>query len=130
MRKRNTNEPERIGKQAPPRTPEEQENIMIGLAMQQAERMLREGNAPVGVVTHFLHLATERERAQVEKVKAEAEMAIAKADYVRMQQKHEQDYQNVVDAFRGYGGNTGVLNSTERNEVYDFDVDFDDRYKQ
>lgn len=125
MPRRSTKEPERVGKQAPPRTPEEQENLMIGLSMQQAERMLREGHAPTGVVMHFLRLATEKEKSQVRKLNAEAEMAVAKSDYVKMQQKHEQDYQNVVDAFRGYGGNSGVLNSTELNEQYTFDVDYE-----
>lgn len=102
---------QRRGKQAPPRTPEEQENLLISLAMTQAEEMLRSGEAPTGVVVHFLKLATEQERAKTRKLNADADMASAKSDYIQMQQKHEQDYQEVVAAFRGYGGNAGVLNS-------------------
>lgn len=116
MSKKDINEPKRRGKHAPARTPEEQENIMISLAMQQAEEMLRSGNAPTGVVMHFLKQATEKERAQTRKLNADADMATAKADYVKTQQKHEQDYQEVINAFRGYGGNMGVLNGSENDE--------------
>ena len=124
MPRRTSDEPRRRGKQAPPRTPEEQENIMISLSMQQAEEMLRAGNAPPGVVMHFLRLATDKERAQTRKLNADAEVASAKADYVRTQQKHEQDYNEVLNAFRGYGGNTGVLNQAERQDdaYYDYDL--------
>ena len=119
MPKKGTHEPIRRGKQAPARTPEEQENVMIGLSMQQAEQMLREGRAPVGVIMHFLKLATQREDAQVRKLNAEAEMAAARSDYLKIQQQHEQDYEAVVNAFRGYGGNTGVLNDSDKNVDYD-----------
>lgn len=108
---------------APPQTPEEQEQQLISLAMNQAREMLLTGNAPTGVVMHFLRLATEKERAQTRKLNADAEMAVAKSDYVRMQQKHEQDYQEVVTAFKGYGGNTGVLNSSEKEEIDNPDYD-------
>lgn len=124
MPRRKVHEPERLGKQSPPQTPEEQENLMIGLAMQQAEDMLREGRAPTGVLVHFLTLATEREKAAIKKLEADAEMSVAKAGYVRMQQKHEQDYQAVVDAFHGYGGNTGVLNNREK------EIDYNEDYPQ
>ena len=97
---------------------------MISLAMQQAEEMLRSGNAPTGVVMHFLKQATEKERAQTRKLNADADMATAKADYVKTQQKHEQDYQEVVNAFCGYGGNIGVLNGAEDKEG-DYDNGFD-----
>ena len=123
MSRRSTNEPKRYGKQAPARTPEEQENLMIGLSMQQAEQMLREGRAPTGVVMHFLRLATAKENAQVRKLNAEADMAAARSDYVKMQQQHEQDYNAVVEAFHCYGGNSGVLNASDRNEDYDLDYD-------
>lgn len=123
MPRRSTNEPKRRGKQAPPRTPEEQENLMISLSMQQAEELLRTGKAPTGVVMHFLKLATEKERAQTRKLNADAEMAIAKSEYVKTQQRHEQDYQEVLNAMRGYGINSGVMNDTELHEDYnDYDL--------
>lgn len=100
---------------APPRTLTEQENLMISLSMKQAEDMLREGRAPAAVVVHFLKLATESTKAQNRKLNADAEMATAKAEYVRMQQKHEQDYNRVVEAFKGYGGNSGVLNGHDED---------------
>lgn len=102
---------------------------MIGLSMQQAEQMLREGRAPTGVVMHFLRLATQREQAAVKKLNADAEMSVAKADYVRMQQQHEQDYNAVVEAFRSYGGNTGVLNSLDNSDDLMNDYDYNGGYQ-
>lgn len=119
MARKRTQSDERVGKQAPPETVEEYEKLLMGLAMRQAEQQLREGRAPVAVVTHYLKLATEAEKAKVRKLEADANMSVAKADYIATQRQHEQDYQSVVNAFKGYGGNSGVLNNSDDNEVYD-----------
>lgn len=44
----------------PPMTQEAQENLMISLAMQCAEKQLRDGTASSQVITHYLKLVRPR----------------------------------------------------------------------
>ena len=46
----------------PPMTQEAQENLMISLAMQCAEKQLRDGTASSQVITHYLKLGSSKER--------------------------------------------------------------------
>ena len=110
----------RRGKVAPPRTPEEQEKLMISLSMKQAEEMLRAGKAPPNVLFHFLKLGTEMYKAQLSKTLADAEMASARADYIQTQKEHDRDYAALIAAFKSYGGQSGVLNNAaEDDEGYE-----------
>lgn len=54
----------------PPRTAEEREEI-TGLAYTLAEKQLQNGTASATVITHFLKLATEREKREMERLKKE-----------------------------------------------------------
>ena len=57
---------------------EEQENIMIGLAVKQAEKELREGKASAQVVLHYLKLGSTKERLEREKLEQETSLVKAK----------------------------------------------------
>ena len=50
----------------PARTPEARENQLIALAIDQAEKQLRDGTASSQVITHFLKLGSSRERMEKE----------------------------------------------------------------
>ena len=91
-------------KRPPARTPEAQEKRLINLAVQLAEKQLEEGTASTQVITHFLRLATERERTEREILKAQRELMEAKTDSIRSQKRTEELYQRALDAMRIYSG--------------------------
>lgn len=102
-------------KSSPARTPEEQEQRMINLAMKQAEEMLVEGRAPSQIVTHFLKLATEKTKLENKKLIAETRKAESQADSMDAQTRFEELCQEAIEAFKSYGG--GGYNQEE--EYYD-----------
>lgn len=116
--KNNALKKQTVRKSAPPRTPADQENLMINLSMNQAQKMLQEGRAPAQIVVHFLKLATEKAKLENEKLKAETEMSRSKAEMLQSQKRTEELYQQAVNAFRSYGG-------SKTNDSYDEDDDYD-----
>ena len=59
-------------------SPESRENMMISLAMDNAEEQLRSGNASSQVIVHFLKLGSQRERQEKEKLEEEVKLLRAK----------------------------------------------------
>lgn len=102
----------------PARTPEEQEQIMIALAMECAEKQLREGTASSQVITHYLKLASSREKLEQEIKEKEKQLLEAKTENLQSNTRLEEMYTKCVDAMKLYGG----CISDEDNEE-EFDVD-------
>lgn len=90
----------------PARTPEEQENRLISLAVAQAEEMLEEGRAPTQVLTHYLKLASSREQKEQKRLELENELLQAKRQQISMQTNSEELYAAALEAFRGYAGDS------------------------
>lgn len=87
--------------------PEAREAQMINLAILQAEKQLREGTAPAQVVTHYLKLATAREKKELEILEKQAELIKAKTEMLAAQKETEKMYKEAIDAmglYRYYGG--------------------------
>jgi len=63
----------------PPSSDEAYENKLISLAMGEAQKLMESGEAPPGVILHFVRLGSERSKLEMEKLKAENEMLRAKA---------------------------------------------------
>jgi hypothetical protein len=103
--KKGTQRPRRNG--APAKTPEQRENQMIALAVDLAEKQLSEGTASAQVITHFLKLATTRERLEKEKLVRENQLLTAKTEALQSSKKMEELYSKAIDAMRSYG-NRGV----------------------
>ena len=61
------------------RTVEERQDQAINLAYELAEKQLRDGTASAMVTTHFLKLATEKERLEREKLENETKLSLAKS---------------------------------------------------
>lgn len=103
-RRRKSNEP--LTPQSPPAaTPEERENQMISLAVNLAEKQLREGTASSTVITHFLKLASTREKLEQEKLRHETAMLEAKREALQSSGEVKQLMDNALAAFRSYSGN-------------------------
>lgn len=93
-------------KRPPATTPEARENQMIALAVDLAEKQLANGTASSQVVTHFLKLASSKERLERELLAQEVELKKAKTDAINSGRKVEELYKNALDAMRRYSGST------------------------
>lgn len=94
-------------KMRPALTPEARENQMIALAVDVAEQQLRDGTASSQVITHFLKLATARERLERELLEREVELKKAKTELIQAEKQHGEMYKEAIAAFRKYSGYGG-----------------------
>ena len=88
----------------PALTREGRENQLIDLAIDQAEKELREGTASSQILVHYLKLASTREKREKEKMEAEIELLRAKKDAARAEVERVELYKKAVEAMRRYQG--------------------------
>ena len=80
-------------------TAEKRENELIALAVDLAEEQLRAGTASSQVITHFLKLATEKEKLEREKLEAEIEITRTKKKSIEASDRMEELLANAIDVF-------------------------------
>lgn len=92
----------------PALTPETREDQLIALAVNLAEKQLREGTASSQVITHYLKRDAERKKNDVELqiLQKQKELIEAKTESLRAAQSNEELYKNAINAMREYAGNT------------------------
>ena len=105
---------------SPAMTPEARENQMIALAVDLAEKQLREGTASSQVITHFLKLPSSTERLEKKIKEEQAKMLEAKTEQLKSQKNSEEAYMKAVRAMQEYSGH-GVEESNEEEEYYEDD---------
>lgn len=88
----------------PALTPEARENQLISLAVDLAEKQLREGTASSQVITHYLKLGSTKERIEKEILEKQKDLIDAKTQNLKAIEKTEQMYVEALRAFRGYSG--------------------------
>lgn len=93
-------------RQRPALTPEARENQMINYAVDLAEKQLREGTASSQVITHYLKLATSKEKLEREKLQLEKELLVAKTEAIQSSKRIEELYSNAINAMQIYSGNS------------------------
>lgn len=86
----------------PATTPEEQENKLIALAAEEAERQLRAGTASAQLVTQLLKFGSARERLERERIQHENELLKVKREQLESQTRMEEIYMNALNAMRSY----------------------------
>lgn len=91
-------------RRAPAATVEARENQMVALAVDLAEKQLREGTASPSVVVHYLKLGTTKERLEKEKLQQENELLKAKTEALQATKQSEEIYSKVLSAIRAYSG--------------------------
>ncbi len=99
-----TNDDESSVKRPRATTLEGRENQLISLAIDQAEKQMIDGTASSQVITHYLKLATTRERLEQEKLRRENKVLEAKADAIDSNKRIEELYGNALNAMRRYQG--------------------------
>ena len=92
-------------KEPPAITPEEREKQLIALAVNLAEKQLRDGTASSQVITHYLKLGSTREAIEKEILEKQKELVSAKTDSYRSTKEVKEIYEKAIDAIRIYGGN-------------------------
>lgn len=121
MRKRVTNNSSGPSRRIRPAlTPEARENQMVSLAVDLAEKQLKEGTASSQVITHFLKLGSMKDRLEREKLERENELLRARAESLQSAQRTEEAYRDALNAMRAYSGQ-----DIDDEEDYDEDEDED-----
>ena len=90
----------------PALTPEGRENQLISLAVDLAEKQLREGTASAQVITHYLKIGSTKERVEKEILEKQKELIEAKTQNLKSIENTEKLYANALKAFRGYSGHS------------------------
>lgn len=92
-------------KRRPPATTiEARENQLISLAVDLAEKQLREGSASSQVITHYLKLGTTRAELEKQKLERENELLLAKTENLKSQQHVDELYAQAIAAMKRYNG--------------------------
>lgn len=92
---------------------EARELQLEALAMDEAERQLREGTASSQVITHFLKLGSTRERLEKEKLQLENELVKAKTESLKAQEHADELFANAIKAMKRYSGTVFDDDDTE-----------------
>lgn len=85
-------------------TPEARENQLISLAVDLAEKQLREGTASSQVITHYLKLGSTKEKIEKEILEKQKYLIEAKTENLKAAQRIEELYNKALDAMRSYSG--------------------------
>lgn len=91
-------------KMRPALSPEARENQMISLAVDLAEKQLREGTASSQIIAHFLKLGSTKEKIEKEILEKQRDLIEAKTQSLQSQQRIEELYTNALNAMRNYSG--------------------------
>ena len=102
----------------PAETPEGREGQLIAAAVDLAEKQLLDGTASPSVITHYLRLASAREKLEREKLQRENEVLRAKAEAYESNRRTEELYTNAIEAMRSYSGHNDDLVDLDDSTLY------------
>lgn len=87
-------------------TPEDRENQMIALAVDLAEKQLRDGSASSQVITHYLKLGSTKEKLEKEILQEQKKLITAKTENIYVAQETKELLQEAMACLREYRGET------------------------
>ena len=88
----------------PALSPEAREKQLVSLAIDLAEKQLREGTASAQVITHYLKLGSSKEKLEKEILEKQKDLIEAKTQNLHSSQRMEELYANALNAMRRYSG--------------------------
>lgn len=91
-------------KRRPASTLEARETQLIALALDNAERKLRDGTASSQMICHFLDLASTKERTRQKLMETQVQLAMAKTEAIQSSKNMEEMYREAMAAFSTYSG--------------------------
>jgi hypothetical protein len=86
----------------PATTPEAREQQLVNLAVNLAEKQLREGTAAPSVINHFLKIASTRETIEREMLEKQARFLDAKAKSIGESKDAEKLAKAAIEAMKNY----------------------------
>lgn len=86
----------------PASTPEGREAQLVNLAVDLAEKQLRDGTASQAVITHFLKMGSKREILEREILTNNAQLSKTKAESIQQGSDNDNMAKLAVDALTGY----------------------------
>ena len=89
---------------SPPLTQEARETQLVSLAMDLAEKRLREGTASSQEIVYYLRLGSNRDKLEMGMLEAKNELLRAKTEAIKAAERTEELYAAAINAFRLYGG--------------------------
>lgn len=98
-----------IVKSRPGLTPESRENQLISLAIDLAEKQLREGTASSQVISHFLKLGSTTSMLEKVILEKQKDLITAKTEALKSGKVIEELYTNALAAMRKYSGNNSDI---------------------
>ena len=101
---------------APGATAEAMENKLIALAYTRAEQRLLDGTASSQEIVHFLKMGSLRQQTELEKLKKENELLVAKTEAIHSTTDNGDLYREAIAAMKSY-----QPSSDDEEEVYDDD---------
>lgn len=99
------NEDEPVQSRRPPATTlEDRENQLIALAVDLAEKQLRDGTCSSQVQSHYIKMGSTREQKEQQRLEQENAYLKAKIDQLASAQKIEELMAEALKAFSSYSG--------------------------
>ena len=87
----------------PAMTPEARERQLTNLAVDLAEKQLRDGTASPSVINHFLKLASTRDAIERDILEKQATLLTAKTESLEAGKQSAETYTNAIAAMTRYG---------------------------
>lgn len=104
----------------PALTPESRENQLISLSYDLVEQRLRDGTASSQETTHFLKLASQKAKFELERQKLENELIRAKTQALRDQADMKALYADAIAAMRRYSGHGSDIDEDECDDYDEY----------
>ena len=86
----------------PATTPEAREQQLVSLAVNLAEKQLRDGSAAPSVINHFLKIASTRETIEREMLEKQSKLIEAKAQSIAKDREAEDLAKAAIEAMKNY----------------------------
>lgn len=106
----------------PATTPEAREMQLAQLAVDLAEKRLRDGTAPAPVIVHYLKIASRREELERQKIEKENELLEARCKSIENATEARELFDEVMKSIREYTGQSD-------DEEYEDYEGYDDYYE-
>lgn len=91
-------------KNRPSIDPEARQNQLIALAVDCAEKQLRDGTASSQVITYYLKQGSIREKLENERLREENKLLRAKTESIESEKRSAELVEEALKAFRNYSG--------------------------
>lgn len=91
-------------KRSPSISPSSKENHLISLAVDLAEKQLRDGTASPSVIAHYLRLGSPQAKLEREKMERENALLEAKTEAIKSQKANAELYERAIKAMKIYNG--------------------------